>query len=87
MADAIEAINATPSAARNIPEIQLIPTPPLPAAADTVSLSIPAQAQLLAQQGYNPNEIALQLGVSADAVSNSLSISAVSKSSQLSATT
>lgn len=75
MPDAIEAIGST-TLAPTLPEVNLIPHP-ISAPDDTVALSIPAQAQLLEQQGFTLGEIAAQLGLPTAVAAEDLGIPVV----------
>jgi hypothetical protein len=83
MIDAIDAVSGASSAKDN-PDI--LGTPRFAAVTDTVVLSIPAQEQILEQQGFTPVEIASQLGLPTDVVLSDLGISAVTPSPQTSKT-
>jgi hypothetical protein len=83
MVDAIDPIHGN-SSVQDIPDLPSI----IPAVTpdDTVSLSIPAQAQILEQQGFSAVEIAAKLGVPANVVRDDLAVSPVARSAEVRAT-
>lgn len=83
MPDAITAIKPNST-------VQVIPDTPIvkhtAPAGDKVVLSVPAQAEVLRQQGLSVNEISQQLGISVALITSDLGITALSAAVQTPAT-